>query len=100
MDTTMEVSLPRWQFWIDVGGTFTDALARDPERQLHRCKVLSSAVVKGIAAQVQGNLVFDPARGAEPPGFWNGYGFRLAADSAQTWTIVEHAADGTLRLDR
>jgi 5-oxoprolinase (ATP-hydrolysing) len=30
-----------WDFWIDRGGTFTDIVARDPERRLHRAKLLS-----------------------------------------------------------
>jgi len=33
----------RWQFWIDVGGTFTDCLGRDPNGQFSRTKVLNSA---------------------------------------------------------
>ena len=39
-----------WQFWIDVGGTFTDCVARRPDGQLVRCKLLSSGVVKGSLA--------------------------------------------------
>ena len=31
-----------WEFWIDRGGTFTDALGRDPQGRLHTAKVLSS----------------------------------------------------------
>ena len=31
----------QWQFWIDRGGTFTDVVARDPNGQLHRHKLLS-----------------------------------------------------------
>ncbi len=34
---------PRWQFWIDRGGTFTDCIGRDPVTgALHTVKVLSS----------------------------------------------------------
>ena len=34
---------PRWQFWIDRGGTFTDCLGRDPASgEVHAVKVLSS----------------------------------------------------------
>ena len=36
-----------WQFWIDVGGTFTDCLAHDPEGRIHRAKVLSSGKLRG-----------------------------------------------------
>ncbi|HAI12561.1 MAG TPA: hydantoinase [Phycisphaerales bacterium] len=31
-----------WTFWIDVGGTFTDCIGRDPRGNIHRIKVLSS----------------------------------------------------------
>jgi len=33
--------LPRWQFWIDRGGTFTDVIGRDPDGALHTLKLLS-----------------------------------------------------------
>jgi len=42
---------PRWQVWIDRGGTFTDCLGRDPETgRIHVAKVLSSdrAPLEGI----------------------------------------------------
>jgi 5-oxoprolinase (ATP-hydrolysing) len=32
---------PRWQFWIDRGGTFTDIVARTPDGQLRLHKLLS-----------------------------------------------------------
>ena len=38
-----------WQFWIDVGGTFTDCIARRPDGQFVTTKVLSSGVTKGAA---------------------------------------------------
>ncbi len=31
-----------WQFWIDVGGTFTDCLGISPDGQWHRRKILSA----------------------------------------------------------
>jgi 5-oxoprolinase (ATP-hydrolysing) len=31
----------KWDFWIDRGGTFTDAIGRDPEGRLHTRKLLS-----------------------------------------------------------
>ncbi len=39
-----------WCFWIDRGGTFTDLIGRDPEGQLHVCKVLSEQVGAGDPA--------------------------------------------------
>jgi 5-oxoprolinase (ATP-hydrolysing) len=32
---------PRWDFWIDRGGTFTDVIGRDPRGRLHARKLLS-----------------------------------------------------------
>ena len=37
----MQNSDPRWQFWIDRGGTFTDIVARSPEGKLLTHKLLS-----------------------------------------------------------
>ena len=36
------MSMDRWEFWIDRGGTFTDCLGRDPQGEIHTVKVLSS----------------------------------------------------------
>jgi 5-oxoprolinase (ATP-hydrolysing) len=40
--------MDRWQFWIDVGGTFTDCLARSPRGEITECKVLSSSRIQGV----------------------------------------------------
>ena len=67
-----------WEFWIDVGGTFTDCFARRPDGVLLRHKVLSSGVTKGAAAAGSTRLrILDPARAADPPAFWIGYTLRL-----------------------
>ena len=42
---------PPWEFWIDVGGTFTECLARRPDGEFLRHELLSSGVVKGAAGQ-------------------------------------------------
>ncbi|MDP9107623.1 MAG: 5-oxoprolinase, partial [Pseudomonadota bacterium] len=39
--TTIDSILPRWQFWIDRGGTFTDIVARRPDGTLLTHKLLS-----------------------------------------------------------
>ncbi|MFQ5592134.1 MAG: hydantoinase B/oxoprolinase family protein, partial [Phycisphaerae bacterium] len=72
-----------WHFFIDVGGTFTDVVARRPDGSLATCKVLSSSAVRGTVESVEA----DPGNGAraclrdshrigDPEGFWVGY--RLA----------------------
>lgn len=37
----------KWEFWIDVGGTFTDCIAKSPGGVISTCKLLSSGVFKG-----------------------------------------------------
>ncbi len=51
---------PRWQFWIDRGGTFTDVVGRAPDGALHTLKLLSEnpeqyrdAAVEGIRRLLQ-----------------------------------------------
>jgi N-methylhydantoinase A/oxoprolinase/acetone carboxylase beta subunit/N-methylhydantoinase B/oxoprolinase/acetone carboxylase alpha subunit len=60
-------SHPRWQFWIDRGGTFTDVIAKDPEGELHVSKLLSQdpehyedAALEGIRRFLGGDL--DPSK--------------------------------------
>ncbi|MCG8585129.1 MAG: hydantoinase B/oxoprolinase family protein, partial [Pirellulales bacterium] len=69
---------PLWQFWIDVGGTFTDCIARRPDGSLVRQKVLSSGVTKGVVGEGSTtSLIFDAALVADMKDFWRGYLFRL-----------------------
>ena len=69
---------PRWQLWIDTGGTFTDCLARDPRGGVHRAKVLSSS---GLRAVVVRALAPDALRLREDwgavPGTVDGFRVRL-----------------------
>ena len=53
-------SSPRWQFWIDRGGTFTDIVARRPDGTLATAKLLSEnpeayrdAAIEGIRRLLQ-----------------------------------------------
>ncbi len=67
-----------WDFWIDVGGTFTDCVARSPTGDLRTFKILSSGSVKGTAVTSHGPSGFiDPARANDPEGIWNGYDLRV-----------------------
>ena len=38
---TPQTHTPRWQFWIDRGGTFTDIVAKRPDGSLTTHKLLS-----------------------------------------------------------
>ena len=91
-----------WKFWIDVGGTFTDCLAVDPDGIEYCEKVLSSATTKGIVASLneRGQLVSDRR---EPDGFWNGYRCRLldgqGRSIADSTVSSFSKATGQLELD-
>jgi 5-oxoprolinase (ATP-hydrolysing) len=71
-------AMGHWEFWIDVGGTFTDCIARSPDGTLRTAKVLSSAVTKGRVSGRAGDRDFvDDRRRDDPPAFWTGYGVRF-----------------------
>lgn len=78
-DTMMKTAnSSSWEFWIDVGGTFTDCIARSPDDRLVQCKVLSSGVTKGRISNVDGNAqITDAGRKSDPARFWIGYELRL-----------------------
>lgn len=66
-------SSSHWQFWIDVGGTFTDVIARTPQGETRRMKLLSSGWMRGRIERITGqDSFFDARRSEEPAGFWNG----------------------------
>ncbi|MCO6457661.1 MAG: hydantoinase B/oxoprolinase family protein, partial [Pirellulaceae bacterium] len=95
----------QWQFWIDVGGTFTDCLARRPDGLLLRHKLLSSGVTKGCTAVGSTpRRLLDPQRAADPPGYWLGFQLRLLSpdgallDEAQVTGFDADSA--ALQLDR
>jgi 5-oxoprolinase (ATP-hydrolysing) len=92
-----------WEFWIDVGGTFTDCFGRRPAGTLLRHKLLSSGVTKGIVAVGSTrSAILDPARAADPAHFWRAW--RLEWIDAQgrglgVSTVAESdAATGCLQL--
>lgn len=67
-----------WEFWIDVGGTFTDCIYRKPDQSVSTLKVLSSGITKGLVKETAGtDRVIDPARSGESDGFWSGYTIRF-----------------------
>ena len=45
---------PRWQFWIDRGGTFTDIVGRAPDASLRTLKLLSENPEQYADAAVEG----------------------------------------------
>lgn len=92
-----------WEFWIDVGGTFTDCLACSPEGSLRTLKVLSSGVTKGKVEAAEGATAVDAARAGDPADFWAGYEFRLvSADGTvvEARRVTASGSQGRLTLDR
>ena len=92
------------EFWIDVGGTFTDSFARRSDGTLAHYKILSSGVVKGSPSGGSSRAcIVDPARRSDPDGVWTGYKLRLVDSAGQVLseTVVKHfdAAGGVLHLD-
>ncbi len=74
-----------WEFWIDVGGTFTDCVARSPDGDLTTFKTLSSGVTQGQVGDITGPRQFDDRlRAIDPPGFWAGASLRFFDAFART----------------
>ena len=93
-----------WEFWIDVGGTFTDCIARDPSGQIIQLKLLSSGVTKGGVLDVTGPSSFiDSGRCSDPPRFWNGYGIRFLDANGQPFHTTRVSAfdaeSGTISIE-
>ena len=94
----------RWQFAVDVGGTFTDCIASSPDGIEYRYKLLSTGVVKGSACLKSGSSSFsDKRRCADPDDFWIGWSIRFlheANSSATKHKVVQFDPEtGTFQLD-
>ena len=88
-----------WDFWIDVGGTFTDSFARDPQGRLSHYKLLSSGVIKGAAATGSSRAaIVDAARRGDPPDFWQAFRLRLLDSAGERDRRIGRRA--IRRLDR
>ena len=91
-----------WQFWIDVGGTFTDCLAQSPDGKLHQTKVLSSGVTKGRLRLSDLTDVDRSRDSSEPIDMWNTAQIRLLnpdGNSIFTAQVLSSNAGGFV-LDR
>jgi 5-oxoprolinase (ATP-hydrolysing) len=92
------------EFWIDVGGTFTDCFLRQPGGTLRRHKLLSTGETTGTAATGSNcRQIIDPARSSDPARFWEGYQLRLLDRHGQVLASGRVAdfdrESGTLRLE-
>ena len=93
-----------WKFWIDVGGTFTDCLARSPEGSETFIKVLSSGVTKAtIDRRISDREVISHRRKGDGSGFWVGAAAQVfdRAGTVIGSAVVTHFDDsaGRFRLD-
>ena len=95
----------RWQFAVDVGGTFTDCIASCPNGTEHRFKLLSSGVFKGSALLTRGSSkLLDKRRCADPTDFWKTWTVQIkheSCDVTQDYTVIDFDNEtGVLNLDR
>lgn len=75
---TQNYSEASWQFWIDVGGTFTDCIARRPDGSINTCKILSSGIIRGrVKRGSNRSIIVDLERQKDPDNFYNGYKLTL-----------------------
>ena len=91
-----------WKIWIDTGGTFTDCIAVAPSGSIHRCKVLSSACLRGIITgdAGQGWLKISQQWGTERDIF-DGYELRLPEyDIAKRRVKKTELSKGLLQIDK
>ena len=93
-----------WQFWIDVGGTFTDCFARAPDGHLTCRKVLSSGITRGLVSEGSSSTcIVDSRRAEDPPGVWAGYQIRFFDRQgnvlAESTVADSTSGSGRLQLD-
>ena len=87
-----------WEFWIDVGGTFTDCLALLPDGTIRTHKLLSSGAYKGaVAPGSNRRSIVDPERRGDPVGFFDG--FTLSTGGGETVVRSFDPTTGELALD-
>ncbi len=90
-----------WRFWIDVGGTFTDCIARLPDGRLATHKLLSTGLTPTRAHPESTPVRWvDPALANAPAGYFTGHTLRCRLPE-HGWVerrVVEHGPAGILRL--
>lgn len=85
-----------WEFWIDVGGTFTDCVAQSPDGVLSTFKTLSSGVTPGVVDERRSSQqFFDAQRAVGPVDFWSRYDFHAIHPDGETnfVTSVERSTE-------
>ncbi|MDP7034969.1 MAG: hydantoinase B/oxoprolinase family protein [Planctomycetota bacterium] len=73
-----------WEFWIDVGGTFTDCLGISPQGEVRTCKILSSGRLQGVAGTGSGfNRLVDSSRNEDSPDFYRSAQVRIFGEGGK-----------------
>lgn len=92
-----------WEFWIDVGGTFTDCIGHAPDGRLQTVKTLSSGVTKGGISSVTAEGFQDKSATNVCTNFWQGFECRILNSQGH---VVHHstvkafdAESGKFQLD-
>ncbi|MBM3269910.1 MAG: hydantoinase, partial [Candidatus Sericytochromatia bacterium] len=78
-----------WEVALDVGGTFTDVVARSRGGEVRTLKILSSGVFKGVASRGFADGFADVARAGDPDRFWIGAECRLLSAAGSVSLIHE-----------
>ena len=97
----MQTDRGRWSYWVDVGGTFTDGVAVDPQGGIHTGKMLSSGKVLGSIQSIRPGQLTDPNRQGEPANLWRGSQIELFDSNRNPlgrWPIVR-SQDSLLEWD-
>ena len=90
---------PVWEFWIDVGGTFTDCLAREPGGRLLISKVLSSGTLSGVALETGEGTLTDPGLASLADGVLAGYRLRwTGASPGEAAVLANEKHSGLIRF--
>ncbi|WP_340104737.1 hydantoinase B/oxoprolinase family protein [Rhodohalobacter sp. 8-1] len=90
-----------WKLYIDTGGTFTDCLAFAPDGGEHRCKVLSSSSLRGLASPAEKPCEIKISiHERVPDDFFTGFEFLLLKEPESTYNVKAYdAGRSTLTLD-
>ena len=90
-----------WRFWIDVGGTFTDCLARAPSGEITTHKLLSTGRYPTRAHPDSSPARWvDPALANAPEGYFTGYTLRCLM-RGHGWVerrVEDHGGSGIMHL--
>ena len=70
-----------WQFKVDVGGTFTDYLAVNPDGDVRSGKILSSACLRSNFLRISKDELQDDSLASFKEGFFNGFKARVFSEN-------------------